>query len=64
MTQYIIQNEDEQYLASFSKSRISWTTLPELAKTFLSREAATKTLRKVNHYYRSSDCWVARLVRD
>ena len=64
MTQYIIQNEDEQYLASFSRSRISWTTLPELAKTFLSREAATKTLRKVNHYYRGSDCWVARLVRD
>ena len=44
MTQYIIQNEDEQYLASFSKSRISWTTLPELAKTFLSRDSSIMCL--------------------
>ena len=64
MTQYIIQNDNEEYMAAFSKKRITWTKAPECAKTFDSREAATKTLRKVNHYYRGSDCWVARLVRD
>ena len=64
MTQYIIQNDNEQYMVSFSKSRIAWSSIPENAKTFSSREAAAATLRKVNHYYRGGACWIARLVRD
>jgi len=64
MTQYIIQNDNEQYMVSFSKSRISWSNIPENAKTFCSREAAAATLRKVNHYYHGGTCWIARLVRD
>lgn len=64
MTQYIIQNDNEEYLVSFSKKRISWSCIPENAKTFVSREVAAATLRKVNHYYRGGACWIARLVRD
>ena len=64
MTQYIIQNSNEEYMVSFSKNRISWSSLPENAKTFASRESANAMLRKVNHYYRYGTCWIARLVRD
>jgi len=61
MTQYIIQNDNEQYMVSFSNA---WSSIPENAKAFSSREAAAATLRKVNHYYRGGACWIARLVRD
>ena len=61
---YLFQNDNEQYMVSFSKSRIAWSSIPENAKAFSSREAAAATLRKVNHYYRGGACWIARLVRD
>ena len=48
MTQYIIQNDNEEYMAAFSKKRITWTKAPECAKTFDSREAANTMLRKIN----------------
>ena len=35
MTQYIIQNDNEEYMAAFSKKRITWTKAPECAKTFV-----------------------------
>ena len=41
MTQYIIQNDNEEYMAAFSKKRITWTKAPECAKTFDSREVLT-----------------------
>ena len=63
MTQYIIQNDDEEYMASFSKSRIKWTTVPECAKTFDSREAANTMLRKIG-FFHNVPCWLARVVRD
>ena len=63
MTQYIIQNDDEEYMASFSKSRIKWTTVPECAKTFDSREAANTMLRKIS-FFHNVPCWLARVVRD
>ena len=63
MTQYIIQNDNEEYMASFSKNRIKWTTAPECAKTFDSREAANTMLRKIS-FFHNVPCWLARVVRD
>ena len=63
MTQYIIQNDNEEYMASFSKNRIKWTTAPECAKTFDSREAANAMLRKIS-FFHNVPCWLARVVRD
>ena len=63
MTQYIIQNDNEEYMASFSKKRISWTKVPECAKTFDSREAANTMLRKIA-FFHNVPCWLARVVRD
>ena len=48
MTQYIIQNDNEEYMAVFSKKRITWTKVPECAKTFDSRDAANTMLRKIS----------------
>ena len=55
MTQYIIQNDNEEYMAAFSKKRITWTKAPECAKTFDSREAANTMLRKINFFHKSQD---------
>ena len=63
MTQYIIQNDNEEYMASFSKNRIKWTTAPECAKTFDSREAANTMSRKIS-FFHNVPCWLARVVRD
>lgn len=63
MTQYIIQNDNEEYMAAFSKKRITWTKAPECAKTFDSREAANTILRKIN-FFHNVPCWLARVVRD
>ena len=63
MTQYIIQNDNEEYMAVFSKKRITWTKVPECAKTFDSRDAANTLLRKISFFHNVS-CWLARVVRD
>ena len=63
MTQYIIQNDNEEYMAAFCKKRITWTKAPECAKTFDSREAANTMLRKIN-FFHNVPCWLARVVRD
>lgn len=63
MTQYIIQNDNEEYMAAFSKKRITWTKAPECAKIFDSREAANTMLRKIGFFHNVS-CWLARVVRD
>lgn len=63
MTQYIIQNDNGEYMAAFSKKRITWTKAPECAKTFDSREAANTMLRKIN-FFHNVPCWLARVVRD
>ena len=64
MTQYIIQNDNEQFVAAYSSGRISWTRVPEQAKTFDSREAASAVMRKVSNRCHSERCWIAKLVRD
>ena len=63
MAQYIIQNDNEEYMAVFSKKRITWTKVPECAKTFDSRDAANTMLRKIN-FFHNVPCWLARVVRD
>ena len=63
MTQYIIQNDNEEYMAVFSKKRITWTKVPEFAKTFDSRDEANTMLRKISFFHNVS-CWLARVVRD
>ena len=63
MTQYIIQNDNEEYMAAFSKIRIKWTSVPECAKTFDSRDAANKMLRKIG-FFHNVPCFIAKVVRD
>lgn len=64
MTQYIIQNDNEEFMAAYNRNRVSWTKSPECAKTFLTREAAKATLRKVEYLCHCGPCWVAKVVRD